>query len=172
VKRLLAISGAALAASPALAASGSGSAEVKVIKALAVVNEAALDFGNIIPTAAGTVTVNAQTGAATHSGVTNGGGGTISAARFFIAATPNRVVSFSLNPNNNLVLNRIGGGASMTVQQFRASFNGGAPSPLGPNRTVPASGAFHIQIGGRLNVAAAQMEGVYEGTFVLNIDYQ
>ena len=37
----------------------------------------------------------------------------------------------SLNPNNNLVLNRIGGGASMTVQQFRASYDGAVPVPVG-----------------------------------------
>jgi Domain of unknown function (DUF4402) len=158
--------------SAAFAASGNGTAKTTTLSALGVLNQAPLDFGNIIPNAGGTVTVNAQTGAATRVGVISAGGGTVSAAQFLVAATPGRVVSFSLTPNNNLVLNRIGGGASMTVQQFRVSFEGGAPSPIGPNRTVPANGALTLQIGGRLTVGAAQMEGVYEGNFILNVEYQ
>ncbi len=156
----------------ALAASGTGTARTTTLSALGIVNQAPLDFGNIIPNAGGTVTVNAQTGAATRVGVVAAGGGTISAARFVVAATPGRTVTFNLTPNNNLVLNRIGGGASMTVQQFRVSFDGGSPSPIGPNRTVPANGALTVQIGGRLTVGAAQPEGVYEGNFVLNVEYQ
>ena len=155
-----------------MAASGSATIRTTTLSALGVLNQAPLDFGNIIPNAGGTVTVNAQTGAATHVGVIPAGGGTISAARFLVAATPGRSVSFSLTPNNNLVLNRVGGGASMTVQQFRVSFEGGAPSPIGPNRTVPANGALTVQIGGRLTVGAAQLEGVYQGNFVLNVEYQ
>lgn len=155
------------------AAGTPGTANALTIRPLGIVKTDDLDFGIMAPSpTAGTVTINAQTGARTAAGGAILAGGTPAAAQFTIAATPARIVSFSLNPNNNLVLNRIGGGASMTVNQFRVSYDGSSPSPIGPNRTVPPSGLMILRLGGRLNILASQMEGSYQGTFSVTVDYQ
>ncbi len=142
---------ALLAPAPVFAASQPGTATALTIRPLGIVNTDDLDFGIMAPSAAaGTVTVNAQTGARTAGGGAILAGGAPGAAQFTIAGTPLRVVTFSLNPNNNLVLARIGGGASMTVNQFRVSYDGLLPVPIGPN----------------------QLEGTYEGIFAVTVDYQ
>lgn len=164
---------ALLAAAPGFAATQPGTSRALTIRPLGIVKTADLDFAIMAPSAAaGTVTVNAQTGARTAGGGAILAGGTPTAAQFTIAATPLRVVTFALNPNNNLVLNRIGGGASMTVNQFRVSYNGLLPVPIGPNQVVPPSGLMTMRVGGRLNIAANQLEGTYEGVFAVTVDYQ
>jgi Domain of unknown function (DUF4402) len=158
---------------PSFGASQPGTAHVVTIKPLGIVKMDDLDFGTMAPSAAaGTVSVNAQTGARTSAGGAILSGGTPAAAQFVIAATPLNIVTLSLNPNNNIVLNRLGGGASMTVNQFRVSYNGLLPVPLGPNQVVPLNGQLFMLLGGRLNIAANQMEGTYEGDFDVTVDYQ
>lgn len=164
---------AMLLAGAAEAASVPGTANVVAIRPLGIVKTQDLDFGTMAPSAsAGTVSVNAQTGARTAAGGAILSGGTPAAAEFTIAAAPLRIVSFTLNPNNTLILTRSGGGASMTVNQFRASYNGLLPVPLGPNQLVPLNGLLFLRLGGRLNLAANQMEGAYEGNFTVTVDYQ
>ncbi len=167
---------AALAAlvlhSAAHAANASGNGTAKTISPLSIARTADLDFGILIPTATGgTVAIDAQTSARTASGVIPAGG-SVSAGQFIGAATPAAVVTFTLAPSPSMTLNRIGGGASMTVNQLRLSRDGGTSQPFGPNHTMNASGAVLLGVGGRLNVGPNQMEGVYEAIFTLTMDYQ
>ncbi len=157
----------------ALAAGGNGTVGAKTISAIAIAQTADLDFGIIIPTSLpGTVTVDAQTSGRTSSGGAIIAGGTVSAAKFLGAATAGTVVTFSINPTPAITLNRVGGGATMTINQLRLSKDGGAQSPFGPNHTMGLTGAVFLGIGGRLNVGPNQTEGVYTASFTVTMDYQ
>lgn len=164
------ISAAALWSLPALAATQTNTAKVVTIKALNIINTAPLDFGAIIPAAAaGTVSINAQTGARTQTVVTPVGA-PFSRARFVAAGTPFRVVTLSLSPSPTITISN--GASTMTINQLRVSANGGPPQPFGPNHTLDAIGVINFDIGGRLNVGANQAIGTYTGTFTLTMNYQ
>jgi hypothetical protein len=153
---------------PALAGSGAGTARTSVLGPVAMLNTAPLDFGGIIPAVGGTVVVDAQTGTRTGTGVVLAGG-IVSNARFIATGTPNQVVTISLNPVPIVITN---GANSMSINQIRVSVNGGGPQPVGPNANLGPIGVINYAVGGRLNVAAAQADGIYTGTFTLTMDYQ
>ncbi len=159
---------AAAVAGPVQAGTGPGTLKTIVLGPVAMINVTPLDFGGIIAAAGGTVTVNAQTGTRTSTGVVLAGG-TVSNARFVATGTPNRVVSLSLNPSPITIVN---GANSMTVNQLRVSINGGGPQPFGPNANLGPLGVINYAIGGRLTVSGTQADGLYTGTFTLTMDYQ
>jgi Domain of unknown function (DUF4402) len=159
-----------LASTPALAATQTGTLRVIALTPTNILNVDPLDFGLIIPgAAAGTVTLNAQTGARTGTVVTLAGA-TFSRARFVAAGTPNRVVTLAVNPSPTITISN--GVNSMTINQLRVSANGAGPQPFGPNHTLNSIGVIDFRIGGRLNVGANQPSGLYTGSFTLTMDYQ
>jgi hypothetical protein len=158
--------------SPACAQSAAAPAKANVRIPIQLTKQSDLDFGNVItrPTA-GTVTINAQTGVRTTSGPVLVSG-TTSRAQFSGSGTKGQLVTVTATPGT-ITLNRIGGGATMTVNALRISVNGGTPRALG--RNVPlsaAAGVVDIKLGGRLNVRANQLDGQYEGNFTLTMNYQ
>lgn len=156
----------------AQAGAGSSGAKTTTISAINIANTADLDFGTMLPSlAGGTVTLDAQTGLRISAGVVLAGG-TVSTGKFIGAATPGRVVTITASPSPSITLNRVGGGATMTINQVRMSVDGGTPQPFGPNITVGPSGAILFSVGGRLNVGANQQEGVYLASFSVTMDYQ
>ena len=159
---------AATVAGPVHAGSVTGTLKTIVLGPVAMVNVTPLDFGGIIPTGGGTVTVDAQTGTRTSAGVVLAGG-TVSNARFVATGTPDQVVSLSLNPSPIIIVN---GASNMSVNQLRVSINGGGPQPLGPNANLGPLGIINYAIGGRLTVSGTQADGLYTGTFTLTMDYQ
>ncbi|UVO55100.1 DUF4402 domain-containing protein [Sphingomonas sp. SUN039] len=123
-----------------------------------------LDFGRIVATAAaGTVTVDPDTGARSVTGGPVLAGGSPQTARFRVVATPSTLVLITRNALP--VLTRAGGGATMPVTLITMN---GAVNPV----TTPVSGTFDVDIGGALSVAASQADGSYSGTFQINADYQ
>jgi Domain of unknown function (DUF4402) len=162
---------AALCASAAAqAAAQSGTVSVITLTRTSIVNSAPLDFGTIIPAAAaGTVSINAQTGARTATVVTPTGG-TFSRAEFVAAGTPLRIVTLTLNPSPTITITS--GANSMTINQLRVSVDGGPPQPFGPNQLLGVFGVISFDVGGRLNVGANQAPGLYTGSFTLTMDYQ
>ncbi|UVO55918.1 DUF4402 domain-containing protein [Sphingomonas sp. SUN039] len=155
-------------AMPALAGSGAGTAKTSVLGPVAMLNTAPLDFGGIVPSGGGTVTVDAQTGTRSGTGVVLAGG-TVSNARFIATGTPNQVVTIALNPTPIVVVN---GANNMSINQIRVSVNGGGPQPVGPNANLGPLGVINYAVGGRLTVAGSQADGLYTGTFTLTMDYQ
>lgn len=170
IARAALIGAALLTCVPVYAATQTSAVKVVTIKALNIINTAPLDFGSIIPAAAaGTVSINAQTGARTQTVVTPVGA-PFSRARFVAAGTPFRVVTLSLTPSPTITISN--GASTMTINQLRVSANGGTPQPFGPNHTLNAIGVINFDIGGRLNVGANQAVGTYTGTFTLTMNYQ
>ena len=149
----------------------STAASATIAGSLRITNTGPLHFGDVLPSAApGTVSVNlttATTPTVTRTAIAGASlsGTAFSAATFLVerTGTGNPHVYVTLPPAPVTIV-RSGGGASMTVDTFRsnlnASCNGSAP---GSCPTAP----FTLWVGGRLNVGANQLPGVYSGTFAV-----
>jgi hypothetical protein len=159
------VAAALFAAAPAHAAPASASGSAIIIRPGTLVNSAPLSFGNIVPSAtAGTVTVS-ETGIRSSTGGVTLVGGTVSAAAFtgMTDAFPFWVDVDAPTPAS-ITLTRIGGGPTMTVNNFVVEGNTGF-------RFVWLNSVFNFRVGGRLNVAANQAPGTYNGTFSVTVNY-
>ena len=160
----------AAGAAQAAPATGEGAARAQINGGLTLVRTMDLSFGDLIAApVAGSVVVSPTNDTRTLTAVTPAGG-TVQAARFTGRGSPGRLafVRWSTAP---VTLSRIGGGATMIMDQLRTNsilfvFGGNDP------RIIPASGILDIRFGARLRVGANQMEGEYQGTFDVTLDYQ
>ena len=171
---LAGMSAAALLGSgmPAFAANQGGLAQSRIRGALTITNATPLDFGTMIRgTTAGRVIINARTGARTRTGGVVLLGAGFTRATFSATGTPNAVATFSV-PSGTVVLTRASGTETMAVNTLRLSINGGPQVGINGNRTIPASGTMAFALGGRLNVGANQVAGVYNGTVNISVNYQ
>jgi len=121
-----------------------------------------MDFGFVTVTGAGTAIVDSNTGAVTTTGGVLFAGGLPHAAKFE-AVSPSKTVVHIRLPKKAVTLTRAGGTETMTVDTW--SLNGI------DTRNVVAHETFQFQVGGTLHVAANQVEGTYNGTFDVTIDY-
>ncbi len=119
-----------------------------------------LNFGEIVRSGtAGTVTINAVSGARTASGgVYLGANGGASAAAFEITGQKNK--QFTISLSNSITISN--GTSNMTVNAFTTSLTGNAGK-------FDHDGQGSFQVGARLNVSAQQATGVYKGTFEVTI---
>lgn len=149
-------------AAPAAAEVEPATGRAIVLNSLDVTNVQDLDFGDLAAgVTAGTATVNANTNARTVTGGTVPVGGSPTAAIFFAAGRPNRIFIVQI-PNGSITLSN-GSGGTMTVSNWTTN---------GPvNRNLGPVGVAIIRVGGRLNVAANQVDGVYSGTFDIRVNY-
>ncbi len=155
---------------PAYAGTGSGTTTTSVRRPLTITNTQSMAFGSLIrPTAAGTVTINAQTAARAKSAAISWVGGTFQRGLYSVNGTPNKIVTLSMP---SFLLTRVSGTQTMTVNTLRMSVNGGAQATITGTRNLGATGTLSIGIGGRLNVAANQVAGDYSGNYVLTVNYQ
>ncbi len=147
-----------LGATSAQAASDTAEARARVLRALTLTNNTALDFGAVVAAAgAGTVQISAA-GARTCGGSLTCSG-TVSAAEFDITGgTSGEIVSINADPSVTLT----SGVNSMTATLVESA----------ATATLDGTGAATFTVGGTLSVAASQAEGVYLGTFNVTADYQ
>ncbi len=149
---------------PAFGATTAGSGEATIVRPLTLVNTSDLAFGSIVPSAtAGTVTIDEFTEARTSTGGVTLVGGTTSAAKFSGLSSAPSHLKIDI-PNGSITINRVGGGASMTVNNFE--LNGDKNDWIGANEL------FEFQVGATLNVGANQMPGTYSGTFNVTVTYR
>jgi hypothetical protein len=163
---------AALAASPGHAATRTAQSQTVVIRPATLVNTAPLSFGNLLsgPTP-GTVTVSTA-GARTTTGGVTPAGGSVTAANFVGMNDSGGFLNLIrvTIPAGTITLNRVGGGAAMTMNNLTSSLG---PGIFGSDYYFMGSNTvFSFSVGGRLNVAANQMIGTYTGTFTVTVDYQ
>jgi hypothetical protein len=160
---LLALLPVGPAAAAPVAAATQATARSVITAPVSIVKTSDLDFGLIVVGAAGTVVIDPNANSiATTGGVTRVG--TLwNAASFVGAAGGSAVVVVIKIPNQPVILTRQGGIETMSV------------SPLtlqGQNkRSLAALESFSFRVGGTLTVAANQVEGVYTGTFDVQIQY-
>ena len=178
----LAFALAMLSASPAHAQRvvANGSAEAIIVAPLALIANEALNFGRIAPgAAAGTVTLNPDTLACTTTGPI-ARTGVCQPAEFSGMGT--RKMTVRIQIPTTITLTRAGGTQTMTVNNLvldttpDLTFLGGNGNGLGNgNRRyeiAPTNGIFDFRIGGRLNVGANQLGGIYNGSFAVTVQYQ
>ncbi len=130
---------------------------------VSIVKTSDLDFGLLVVGAAGTVVIDPNANSIAATGGVTRVGTQWSAASFVGAAGGSSVVVLIKIPNQPVILTRQGGTETMAV------------SPLtlqGQNkRSLAAQESFTFRVGGTLAVAANQAEGVYTGTFDVQIQY-
>jgi hypothetical protein len=121
-----------------------------------------LNFASLGVTTAGTAVIDPNTDAMTTTGgVTHLAG--VPYAALFEAVSPARAVIVIRIPRDPILVTRVGGTETMTVSNWTLSGNS--------RRTVVAQEAFSFKVGGTLYVNANQAEGLYLGTFTVEIQY-
>jgi hypothetical protein len=121
-----------------------------------------LNFALLSVTSAGTAVVDPNTDTMTTTGGVLHAGWTPYAALFEGVAPVKGVVIIRI-PKTPITVTRVGGTETMTVDTWTISGNA--------KRTVAAQEPFDFKIGGTLHVDANQAEGVYLGTFDVDIQY-
>lgn len=176
----LAAAMAALAAAPAQAQfqdSETADAQAIVLAPGSITKVTDMDFGQIVSSnTGGTVTMTASatptctaTGNMVHSG-------RCQAARFSIRGRRQQRVRIRSTGGGPIILTGPGG-ATMTLNSVSilavgmTAVGGGGGWNLGNYRIDTASGMTDFYLGGRLNVAAMQTPGVYNGTINIQIQF-
>ena len=161
------IMGGAAVLAPALAHAApvqpdrQASSTVTITKPVAVRKLNDLNFATLAVWSAGTAVVNPNTDAMTTTGGVVYSSG-LAYAALFEAVSPVKSVVLIRIPNKAATLTRVGGTETMTVDTW--TLNGSA------SRNVVARQTFEFKVGGTLRVNANQAEGLYVGTF--NVDVQ
>ena len=160
-----AIAGAALSSAPALAVTPTTQADGKalVLVPLTLTKIDDLDFGSVIPSAAGgTVTLDPLDGTRTPTGgVTLVPGDAGNHAYFAGAGSPNQQVLIALSPPVSLK-----NSAGDTIPVVGLTLDGP------PMRTIdPTTRAFFVGVGGILGINANQTPGTYSATFQVTANY-
>ena len=121
-----------------------------------------LNFASLLVTSAGTAVVNPNTdGMTTTGGVLYAAG--LHYAAMFEAVSPIKSVVIIRIPRDPITITRVNGSETMTVSNWTLSGNA--------RRTVAAQEAFEFKVGGTLFVNANQAEGLYVGTFTVEVQY-
>ncbi|HET7816114.1 MAG TPA: DUF4402 domain-containing protein [Sphingomicrobium sp.] len=121
-----------------------------------------LNFAYLSVTTAGTAIVDPNTDSMTTTGGVIHAGG-VPYAALFEAVSPVKAVVIIRIPRNPITVTRVGGTETMTVSNWTLSGNS--------KRTVAAQEAFSFKVGGTLTVNSNQVEGLYRGTFTVEVQY-
>ena len=156
----LAAAAAAPASAAPVAAPTPPTARVEVNRPTAIRLLNDLNFGNLTVTTAGTAIMSPTDVLTTTGGVLSAGGNPYSA--LFEAVAPIKTVVHIRVPRASILVTRVGGTETMTVDNFTIS---------GDKRNVVAKELFTFSVGGRLQVKANQAEGLYVGTFDVELQY-
>ncbi|MEO5612692.1 MAG: DUF4402 domain-containing protein [Sphingomicrobium sp.] len=161
---------AALALAASAAVHAAPIAPVKNATATATITQPAslrklndLYFASLTVTTAGTAVVNPNTEVMTTTGgvIYAGGGAPYSA--LFEAVSPVKNVVLIRIPKTASTITRVGGTETMTIDTWTLA---GTSS-----RNVVAKEPFQFKVGGTLHVNANQVEGLYVGTFAVDVQY-
>ena len=165
IRRFLIAAAMAAAAmpAPALAApTASSNARALILLPLTLTKVDDLHFGTVVSSSvAGTVTINAATGARTQNGgVTPVGSDPGQRALFAWAGTPNAQVSFDLTYPATL-----DDGAGHSVQIALLYLESAS-------KIADPTGVVEVGVGGSVLISANQEEGLYSNTFDVTANYQ
>jgi len=72
-------------------------------------------------------------------------------------------------PATVVVTETVNSSATMTISALKARFNGAATDAI--SSTLSSTGTDNFTVGGTLTVVAAQIGGIYAGTFPVTVDY-
>lgn len=153
----------AIAYAAPVAATTAATANALLTHPISIVKTSDLDFGLLTTASAGTVVIDPNANSIASTGGVSLAGSQWSAASFVGAAGGVAVVVLIKLPNQAVTVTRQGGTETMTVSNLTLQ---------GLNkRALAALQSFSFRVGGTLNVAANQAEGIYAGTFSVDIQY-
>lgn len=167
-------------------ATATGHSRAIVVAPLTLIKVDDLDFGRIaVGNAPGTVSINPTTGECTVTGPIIETGG-CHRARFSGMGTKNMNARISLSqvtnltgPGQTMVLDNVILGSNATIDiTGNTNSNGigvGLTTGNGNSKRYSistATGIYDLYVGGRLNVNANQLPGVYTGSITVSVQYQ
>ena len=159
---LVALFASALAHSAPVAPTRNATATVSIAPPASVRKLEDLNFASLTVSGAGTAIVDPNTdGMTTTGGVLYATG--LHYAAMFEAVSPVKAVVIIRIPRDPITVTRVNGTQTMTVSNWTLS---GAA-----RRTVAAQEAFEFKVGGTLFVNPNQAEGLYVGTFDVEVQY-
>ena len=144
------------AASAATTATATATAEI--LSTLTVTNTAALDFGQVAVNGAGTVRITGASSVTCSANLVCTGNRR--PAAFAVTGTSGVAVSAAVTAAS---VSLSSGANTMTLNNFDLYF---------PDGNTLVAGATTFNVGGTLNVGAAQAAGVYNGSFTVSVEYQ
>ena len=123
-----------------------------------------LDFGTVVTSpVSGIVTINPATGARSFAGGATGVASDAGHRALFAGAgTPSQLVIVFITPPATL-----DNGLGDTIPVLALTLDNGG----NPIRTIDATRAFFVGVGGILMINADQAEGVYQGNFTVTANY-
>lgn len=148
-------------------ATQSTTSTTKIIRPIQLAKNSDLAFGTIVRPSSGsnTVAINEDTGARALSGGGNaavvGGGET----RATFTVTGEGAQTFAITVPDDMTMNRVGGGGSITVALVETDTTGTLDNALG------AAGSATFGVGGSFTVSDATATGDYSGTFDVTVAY-
>ena len=157
--------------SAAHADTATADATAEVLDALVLNNTAALDFGTMVVSGAGTVTLFSD-GSLDCAAADIICSGTTSVANFTVAGTANKAVTINL-PTADVELRHPSYTAataaehSIILNAFTSSENGGS----GPEVTLDAAGDASFDVGGTISLDGSEEAGVFDATFDVSVEY-
>lgn len=153
---------------PAYAVTGIGQVEATVINALvpALSPIEELNFGEIVATGAGNVTISTAGVPTLDPGLSLTGSSPHQQGVMRVIGTPAALVEITIVPGAYFVDN--GTGVTMPVTAFDIGNGAGNAHTV----TIGGAATVDINIGATLAVGAGQQAGSYTGTFSLSADYQ
>lgn len=143
----------------AQATDATGNASAVIRAAITLIEDTAMDFGEITPNPAGDViTLTAAGGISAASG--SDLNGTPSAGGFTATGTGLTAVTISFSSGDVLT----GPGTDIPLGSLNHDA-GGSPA-------FDAGGDLNFDVGGQLTIGASQTAGTYNGTYTVTVDYQ
>lgn len=146
-------------------------ATAEVLDALVLTNTTALDFGTMVVSGAGAVTLAAD-GSLTCTDPDIVCSGTTGVAGFSVDGTANKAVTINL-PAASVELRHPSYTAATAAQHsiildtFTSSENGAG----GPEVTLDGAGDATFDVGGTITLDGTEEAGVFDGTFDVSVEY-
>ena len=149
-------------------------AQAEVLEALVLTNNAALDFGTMVVSGAGTVTLDpANSLTCVDPDVVCSG--TTSVAAFAVEGSVNRAVTINLpagavnlrHPNYNVATST--GEHTIELNGFTSSDNNATSGD--PEVTLDGTGNATFTVGGTITIDGSEEAGLFEGTFDVSVEY-
>lgn len=154
--------------------SATATANAKIVSAISIVNDDDLDFGSIVPSTGGTVSI-----AATSGGTRTSGGAVVltsaptSPAKFTVTGDGNATYAITRLPASGTPIQLNSGGNNMSAALIVSAGGTGAETATGRiGGTTGTNGTQEIFIGGTLTVGNAQAAGTYvSGNITITVAY-
>lgn len=142
-----------------------GTATATIVSPLSISKYADLDFGTVTVLGAGASTITLDPNAAPAAEMASTGPISVAAAHAasFGGATVKKTGIIVRIPKGTVAMTRSGGTETLTIRDFTLEGD--------PRKQYEAGTAFRFRVGGTLDIPDGAIDGVYEGTFAIEVQY-